>query len=193
MAAAISRNKKNNIYSEHTHDKVDAQISQNVSQNFDTSDTECSQTDDNESLFSNIDNVMLSPSGHTSNITIVFFEICYVTKFKLCFLDAQTLAMVLQKQLDVINNEIRLIQKEKQNTEQRAEELESQVGSLDSMTLLSRAPRPYEQSHLIGISPSHSGRSTPNTSRVSPLLDHFTPLYPLVSLAKRSFTFKTLS
>lgn len=54
----------------------------NVQHAFDASDNE--GTDDNESIFGAVD--MLSPSGHT---------------------DAQTLALMLQEQLDAINNEIR--------------------------------------------------------------------------------------
>ncbi|RWS26650.1 liprin-alpha-2-like protein [Leptotrombidium deliense] len=153
VAAAISRNQKNSHYAERDWDKIDAHVASNVTQSFDVSDTECSQTDETESLFETMDNVLLSPTGHT---------------------DAQTLAMMLQEQLDAINNEIRLIQEEKQNTEQRAEELESQVGSLDSsMSLLSRG-RPYEP-HM-GISPPQSGRSTPK-SRVSPSRDYLSQFY----------------
>lgn len=72
---------------------------------------------------------MLSPSSHT---------------------DAQTLALMLQEQLDAINQEIRLIQEEKENTEARAEELEYRVSSLD---------------HLVTNHVPGSGRSTP---RVTP-------------------------
>lgn len=124
-------------------EKIDqSHVIANVQQAFDASDTECSQTDDNESIFEAMD--MLSPTGHT---------------------DAQTLALMLQEQLDAINNEIRLIQEEKQSTEQRAEELESRVGSLETMGLLGRG-RSLERS-----SPPQSGRSTPK-SHHSPQRDY---------------------
>ncbi|XP_035213950.1 liprin-alpha-1-like isoform X2 [Stegodyphus dumicola] len=118
-----------------------ARVISNVQQTFDASDNECSQ-DEGENIFEAMD--ILSPSGHT---------------------DAQTLALMLQEQLDAINNEIRLIQEEKQNTEQRAEELESRVGSMDSMGLLARACPPERSS------PPQSGRSTPK-SHLSPNRDY---------------------
>ncbi|VDI80658.1 Hypothetical predicted protein [Mytilus galloprovincialis] len=100
---------KVNTLNEQEWEKIQQQhVLANVQHAFDTSDTE----EDSESVLGTFD--MLSPSGHT---------------------DAQTLACMLQEQLDAINNEISeinektnprgLIQEEKESTEQRAEELES--------------------------------------------------------------------
>nr|XP_032815832.1 liprin-alpha-1-like isoform X17 [Petromyzon marinus] len=69
------------------------------------SDPEGSDEDEQETVFSAAD--LLSPVGHS---------------------DAHTLARRLQQQLDAINQEIRLIQEEKESTEQLAEEIEIRVG-----------------------------------------------------------------
>ncbi|KAG8199992.1 hypothetical protein JTE90_006234 [Oedothorax gibbosus] len=119
-----------------------AQVLASVQHAFDASESECSPTDDNESIFESMD--MLSPTAHT---------------------DAQTLALMLQEQLDAINNEIRLIQEEKHTTEQRAEELESRVGSIETISLLARG-RSFDRN-----SPPQSGRSTPK-SHHSPQRDY---------------------
>ncbi|XP_051162229.1 liprin-alpha-1 isoform X3 [Leptopilina boulardi] len=119
-----------------------AHVLANVQQAFDVS-SDAEGDVDNESIFSSAADV-ISSTGHT---------------------DTQQLAMMLQEQLDAINNEIRLIQEEKQNTEARAEELESRVGSLEHMNLLSRG-RSLERS-----SPPLSGRSTPK-SHHSPNRDY---------------------
>ncbi|XP_065358357.1 liprin-alpha-1 isoform X2 [Calliphora vicina] len=103
-------------------------------------------------LFGDAD--MMSPSGHT---------------------DAQTLAMMLQEQLDAINNEIRLIQEEKQSTEARAEELESRVGSLEHVNLLSRGRSMDRQS------PPMSGRSTPNSPNRDFMQKYHTLNLPVLS------------
>ncbi|XP_036145057.1 liprin-alpha-1 isoform X6 [Monomorium pharaonis] len=119
-----------------------AHVLANVQQAFDVS-SDAEGDGDNESIFSCTADV-ISPTGHT---------------------DAQTLALMLQEQLDAINKEIRLIQEEKQSTEARAEELESRVGSLEHMNLLARG-RSLERA-----SPPLSGRSTPK-SHHSPNRDY---------------------
>ncbi|GAB1301949.1 Ppfia1 protein [Apodemus speciosus] len=126
-----------------------ASVLANVAQAFESDVDVSDGEDDRDTLLSSVD--LLSPSGQA---------------------DAQTLAMMLQEQLDAINKEIRLIQEEKENTEQRAEEIESRVGSgsLDNLgrfRSMSSIP-PYPASSLAGSSPPGSGRSTPRRGPHSP-------------------------
>ncbi|XP_045749025.1 liprin-alpha-1 isoform X1 [Mirounga angustirostris] len=126
-----------------------ASVLANVAHAFESDVDVSDGEDDRDALFSSA--TLLSPSGQA---------------------DAQTLAMMLQEQLDAINKEIRLIQEEKESTEQRAEEIESRVGSgtLDSpgrFRSVGTAP-PHPTSTLTGPSPPHSGRSTPRRGPHSP-------------------------
>ncbi|KAM5318520.1 liprin-alpha-1 isoform 1-T1 [Glossophaga mutica] len=126
-----------------------ASVLANVAQAFE-SDADLSDGDDDRDPLSS-SSALLSPSGQA---------------------DAQTLALMLQEQLDAINKEIRLIQEEKESTEQRAEEIESRVGSgsLDSLGRFrstSSIP-PHPAASLAGASPPSSGRSTPHRVPRSP-------------------------
>ncbi|XP_046926753.1 liprin-alpha-1 isoform X1 [Lynx rufus] len=126
-----------------------ASVLANVAQAFESDVDVSDGEDDGDALFSSA--ALLSPSGQA---------------------DAQTLAMMLQEQLDAINKEIRLIQEEKESAEQRAEEIESRVGSgsLDSPGRFRPAGSgaPHPASPLAGPSPPHSGRSTPRRGPHSP-------------------------
>uniref|UniRef100_A0A8C6WDY1 SAM domain-containing protein n=1 Tax=Nannospalax galili TaxID=1026970 RepID=A0A8C6WDY1_NANGA len=116
------------------------------------SDPEISDVDEDESggLVGAVD--VVSPGGHS---------------------DAQTLAMMLQEQLDAINQEIRMIQEEKESTELRAEEIETRVtsGSMEALNLTQlrkrgSIPTSLTALSLASASPPLSGRSTPKlTSR----------------------------
>ncbi|KAG5198074.1 hypothetical protein JEQ12_007764 [Ovis aries] len=78
---------------------------------------------------------------------------------------AKTLAMRIQEQLDKINEEIWFIQKDKENTDQREERIESRVGSGSFSNL-----RRFESSSSLNLDPasSHAGSFPPSRGRSMP-------------------------
>ncbi|XP_076313040.1 liprin-alpha-1-like isoform X2 [Tachypleus tridentatus] len=124
--------------SEHEWDTAEQpHVIKSVQQTFIASGSKCSQSD--ETMFE-----LLSPCDQA---------------------DAQSLALILQEQLDAINSEIRLIQEEKQNTEQRAEELESRFTKIE-INNQKNQDQAFEQTSL-----PRSGQSTPKSQQSSQLED----------------------
>ncbi|KAJ4947745.1 hypothetical protein JOQ06_009778, partial [Pogonophryne albipinna] len=126
-----------------------ANVLANVAQAFESDMDASDLEEDRETMFSSAD--MLSPGGQA---------------------DAQTLALMLQEQLDAINNEIRMIQEEKENTAIRAEEIECRVGSGESLggrfRSMSSIPPSLCAGSSLGGSPPGSGSSTPRRVPRSP-------------------------
>ncbi|XP_078111775.1 liprin-alpha-1 isoform X9 [Sander vitreus] len=126
-----------------------ANVLANVAQAFESDMDASDLEEDRETIFSSVD--LLSPGGQA---------------------DAQTLALMLQEQLDAINNEIRMIQEEKESTAIRAEEIECRVGSGDSLggrfRSMSSIPPSLCAGSSFGDSPPGSGHSTPRRIPRSP-------------------------
>ncbi|XP_027406021.1 liprin-alpha-1-like [Bos indicus x Bos taurus] len=126
-----------------------ASVLANVAQAFESDEGTSDGEGDGVTLFSSA--ALLSPSGQA---------------------DAETLAVMIQEQLDKINEEIRLIQEKKENTEQRAEGIENRVGTGSSSNLrrfksLNSLNLNATSSHASSCPPSR-GRSKPRRRRHSP-------------------------
>uniref|UniRef100_A0A8C7XW81 PTPRF interacting protein alpha 3 n=1 Tax=Oryzias sinensis TaxID=183150 RepID=A0A8C7XW81_9TELE len=126
-------------------------------------------SDDDDDAERHFGSGLLSPSGQT---------------------DVQTLAIMLQEQLEAINKEIKLIQEEKENTELRAEEIESRVSvSLDSPSGTSTPRLPHSPAREIDrqvprYQPPRLCKQllrTVNDDRALALIDSTPPSTPILS------------
>ncbi|CAF0837376.1 unnamed protein product [Adineta steineri] len=134
--------------SEADWDTIDqAQVINDVRLAFESSDVELT-TDDEDSLYQHhhpvtMNNGTISQQQPTHN-------------------DAQTLALVLQEQLDAINNEIRMIQAEKVDAELRAEELESRVVGNSVYHLADEDEEEEEEDEELNHHHRHHSTAMPN-------------------------------
>uniref|UniRef100_A0A8C5HKP3 SAM domain-containing protein n=1 Tax=Gouania willdenowi TaxID=441366 RepID=A0A8C5HKP3_GOUWI len=150
MAALLDEPSKVQTLNEQEWERMQqANVLANVAQAFESDMDASDLEDDRETIFSSVD--LLSPAGQA---------------------DAQTLALMLQEQLDAINNEIRMIQEEKENTSIRADEIECRVGSNDGIggrfRSMSSIPPSLCGGSSLGGSPPGSGHSTPRRIPRSP-------------------------
>jgi hypothetical protein len=103
------------------------------------------------------------------------------------YTDAQTIAFLLQKQLDEIDKEIRLIKEEKQNAQLRTEEIGLRVGWAD-LNNDDQTPVQYATNSL--KSTTSSGRSTPqqNTKHNTMLNRHVFDMNTQITGTTSDFT-----
>lgn len=176
-----------------------AKVIANVQHAFEMSDTDMNEFNDDEQTYHHLNHrsnntinrhranygVSFNQNGHAANNTVSpqqQQQSSNVAQKIVPHTDAQTIAILLQKQLEDIDNEIRLIKEEKQNTELRAEELESRVNNLD----LQQSDDVIVNSNYnkASNSPQNSGRSTPSQTK--------SDLYK-ISLSKQNDKFKCLT